>query len=68
MVKMSAFLMPLSQKLQSVDLDIFKVNDLIVEILSILQDWRTDSIVTFAAMFRAAESICHKLDVQINTP
>jgi hypothetical protein len=68
MEKVAALLMPLSRQLQSVDLDIFKVNELISDILSHLATWRRESEQEFSSIFHEANNLCKKFDIMMKIP
>ena len=63
----AALLLPLSKKLQSVNLDIFKANTLINEIVQILSDWRSQDD-KFNNIFEDVTGFCHKHHIDITMP
>lgn len=64
----SAILLPLSVMLQKKELDIFRANELLDEVLSLLLMERKDSEVVFKSIFQKNSSLCEKFEVSVTIP
>ena len=64
----SAILLPLSKMLQEKNLDIFKANELLDGVLSLLQDERLNSENSFNHIFKRSTFICNELEVPVALP